>query len=593
MLPGAVVALVSGRAGDGGPPPMGPCGTTQLAVWCAESLWWSREVDLLAWVNAASRDSLLTGYVQAAAAVGIDPGGSAEQMAARFTGWLREAARPWLVVLDDLRDPGDLDGLWPAGPAGWAVITAPDENVVAGRAAGVRVLPVGAFSQREAMKYLMERLSTDPDQRHGAMGLAAELGCQPLPLAQATATITTSIVSCEDYQDRFTRRRARLAGSGSERPPVGEPAVVWMSRAVAAQVRAATPPELSGQAVDAAADALLQLWPDEPQPSLATGLRSCVASLQQAGGERLWAAGTCHRLLLRAGHSMDNARLTGPAASYWSELATTSEKVLGSDNPGTLTIANHLIQALLAAGRAAEAVEWSQWVLGGQLRTLGPDHLDTLAARVNHGRALVAAGRARHAVTVLAQATADYERIRGPGHLDSLGARDELAAACQAAGSLADAVAYYRQTLADRERVQGTGHPDTMTARDKLAGACLQDGRANEAISHFKQALADRQRVLGADHLDTIAARAALAAACQTAGKTTTALQLHEQVCTDYEQVLGPDHRDTLAHRANLATAYQAAGRLTDAAALLRDTLSRCQQALPPGDPLTQVQQEP
>src|SRR5215472_4488910 len=79
LIPGAVVALVSGRAGE-------PCGTTQLAVWCAESLWWSREVDLLAWVTATSRASVLAGYTQAAAAVGIEVAGTAEQVAARFTG---------------------------------------------------------------------------------------------------------------------------------------------------------------------------------------------------------------------------------------------------------------------------------------------------------------------------------------------------------------------------------------------------------------------------------------------------------------------------------------------------------------------------
>ncbi len=46
-----------------------------------------------------------------------------------------------------------------------------------------------------------------------------------------------------------------------------------------------------------------------------------------------------------------------------------------------------------------------------------------------------------------------------------------------------------------------------------------------------------------------------------------------------------PSH--TLAARADLANAYHAAGRLADAATLLPDTLSRCEQELPPGDPLT------
>jgi tetratricopeptide repeat protein len=128
------------------------------------------------------------------------------------------------VVLDDPRDPADLDGLWPSGPAGRVVITGPGEKVVAGQP-GAQVVTVGEFSPREAMTYLMGCLSADADQRHGAIGLVTELDCQPLALAQASAMITTSIASCEDYQDRFTRRRARLAGPGGDLPPAGE--VTW------------------------------------------------------------------------------------------------------------------------------------------------------------------------------------------------------------------------------------------------------------------------------------------------------------------------------------------------------------------------------
>ena len=73
LAPGAVVALVPGRspAAAGSLPRDEPCGTTQLAVHAAESAWRSREVDLLAWVSATSRASVLAGYLEAA--LGIYP----------------------------------------------------------------------------------------------------------------------------------------------------------------------------------------------------------------------------------------------------------------------------------------------------------------------------------------------------------------------------------------------------------------------------------------------------------------------------------------------------------------------------------------
>ena len=112
LVPGAAVVLVPGQeAADGSRDWLGSCGKTQLAVYFAESLWqvpagwtcWSGS-------TATSRASVLSGYVEAAAAIGSDPAGDAESVAARFVGWLAETSRPWLVVLDDLRDAADLEG---------------------------------------------------------------------------------------------------------------------------------------------------------------------------------------------------------------------------------------------------------------------------------------------------------------------------------------------------------------------------------------------------------------------------------------------------------------------------------------------------
>src|ERR1022692_1425267 len=676
LVPGAAVVLASGReAANGSPDWLGSCGKTQLAVSFAESLWQSGGVDILVWVVATSRASVLSGYVEAAvAAMGIDPAGDAESVAARFVSWLGETSQPWLVVLDDLSDVADLEGLWPGGSAGRVLITTknsaafPDEH-------RALVLPVGVFSPREALSYLMGRLTADPDQRLGAIDLVENLGYEPLALAQASAVIASSTLSCGDYGGYFERRREHLAERAGGQPPpaaavtwtfcferadqlapaggaqsllalaalldgngmpgavfttsaareylagdgagdpadrgraqgalllleqagllaihlTGSQATVRMSPVVQAAVRAAMPQGISERAARAAADALLEVWPEDgPRAWLAGRLRSCATSLQQAAGDLLWAGGG-HPLLFRAGRSLDNARLTAAAVAYWKGLATVSDRVLGPGHPDTLAVGEHLADAYLTAGRAVAAVRWFQWVLAARIRALGPDHAGTIAARRNLGHSLVAAGNLGDAVTVLDGTVRDYERIRGPDHLDTLGARDELAAARRAAGQLAEAIRLYRHTLADRERIQGSRHPDTMTTRHKLAGAYLADGQLKDALSHYKRALADRERVLGPDHLDTIAARGSLGSAHRAAGRMSSALQLYEQTGAGYERVLGADHSDTLAYRANLANAYYKVGRLSDAMTLLRDTVARCERVLPPGDPLTQAVRE-
>src|ERR1022692_1053968 len=102
--------------------------------------------------------------------MGADPGGDGESAAARFVHWLGETSRPWLVVLDDLRDPADLEGLWPEGPAGRVLITTANPAAYS-RQREALIHPVGAFRPGEALNYLIARLATDPDQHAGAEDL--------------------------------------------------------------------------------------------------------------------------------------------------------------------------------------------------------------------------------------------------------------------------------------------------------------------------------------------------------------------------------------------------------------------------------------
>lgn len=673
LVPGATVALAPGRATPGRSGAwLEACGKTQLAASSAEWLWHSGKVDLLVWVVATSRASVLSAYVEAAVmATGADPMGDAETVAGRFLTWLGETSQPWVVVLDDLSSSADLEGLKPEGPTGRVLITTRNATTIPADLRAL-VLQVGAFSPREALSYLMGRLTADPDQRLGAIDLVQDLGSDPMALTHASAVIASSVLSCRDYRDYFTRRREHMAqGAGGDPAAAGVtwtfsaeqaerllprgaqallalaalldgngiPAQVFATPAacgyltgegagrpagpelargalavlervglmatgsagtptarvnpvIQAAVRAAAPAEMLDRAAKAAADALLEAWPEEePGAWSAEAFRSCAASLQRVAGDLLWAGG-CHPLLLRAGESLDRAHLAGPAVAYWRQLATLTDQVLGADHADTLAAGHRLAHAYLAAGRATEAVSWFQWALADRARTLGANHPGTITARLNLGRALVAADQLGDAITVLSAAVGDYERVRGKDHPDTLSARDELATAHQTAGQFGDATQLYRRTLNDREHAQGAQNPDTIATRQKLADTYLVGGQVKNAISEYKRVLADRERVLGPDHLDTIAARANLGAAYHSAGRMASAMQFNEQASEGYERVLGADHPDTLASRLNLAHTYYAVGRLTDGEAVLRDTAERCERALPPGDPLTQTVQE-
>jgi tetratricopeptide (TPR) repeat protein len=674
LRPGTTVALVSHRvadpeqsAGSTARDWLRSTGKTQLAVAVAESLWHARELDLLVWIDASSRASVLSGYAAATALVtGRDQATSCESVAVQFLSWLAETSHPWLVVLDDLTDEADLDALCPAGPAGRTLVTCADAAAVP---RGVRAMPIGPFNPREALSYLTERLSANRGQRLGAIDLINAVGVEPTALAQASAVIASSTMSCQGYQDYFVRWREYLANSSGAVPlasavtwPVslesatqfapgesvrsllalaavldghgipatvmtapavvralalagGEaagagaeaalaalaalervglltverasaPPTVRMSPVLQAALRDAIPEAVFDKAAQVAADALLQAWPEpEPLGWPASGLRSCTAALQQAAGSRLWTDG-CHPVLLRAGESLDHARLTGPAAEHWRDLATTADRLFGAAHPQTVVAEQRLAEACLAAGRQDDAVSWFHRILDTQTVQLGADHPDLISTRLRFCHALVEARQADRAIPLLEQALSDAERARGAEHIDTLGARDELAAACQAAGRHADAIALYRRTLAVRERVQGPLHPETMTTRRSLADSYLARGLSKEAVAAYRRVVADRERALGPDHVDTTRARYSLGAAYLRTGKAVAAERAYEQAQAGFERVLGPRHPDTLRNRAELALVYRQLGRYGDARALLRDTVDRLERILPRHDPL-------
>ena len=125
------------------------------------------------------------------------------------------------------------------------------------------------------------------------------------------------------------------------------------------------------------------------------------------------------RVLLRAGRSLDDARLVGPAVEYWRDLSARCDTKLMPGHPDALVVAAHLAAAYLAAGYASEAVHWYQRVLAERGRELAPGHPAIIAARVNLAKALIMAGEPADAVDRAAsrgQRVRAVPRARAPGH---------------------------------------------------------------------------------------------------------------------------------------------------------------------------------
>jgi tetratricopeptide (TPR) repeat protein len=349
---------------------------------------------------------------------------------------------------------------------------------------------------------------------------------------------------------------------------------VQMHASVQAAVRAWLPQPDLEQVVLAAADALLETWPEgDGGPQLDQALRDCAATLRANDGGMLWKP-EAHPLLFRAGLSLESGRLADAAIEYWETMVATSTRLLGAGHANAVVARDRLAAAYESAGKSAEAIAVFQAALADRERNQGPEHAETIAARGHLAHAYQSGGRPADAVALYERTVADSARLLGAGHPVTLGSRASLAEAYQTAGTLREAIAAFEQLLADSERLLSSGHPTTLAARASLAAAYAANGQAKDAIAQYERALADQERMHGRDHPDAIAARASLASAYRSAGKPKEAIAQYERVLADRERTSGADHPDTIAARANLAYAYRSAGRLREAVPAYERTLA-------------------
>jgi tetratricopeptide (TPR) repeat protein len=621
------VLAPSARPDMAGAAGMGGTGKTQLAAALARSLFDSGAVQLLAWVPAASRDSLITGYAQAAAAAAV-PGvtDAPEAAAASFVAWLAKTSRPWLVVLDDLADLADLDELWPRGPAGRAVVTS-RLPAAAVRGPGRRILEVGPFSPREALSYLTASLYAD--QRTRAIDLATELGHLPLGLAQASAVIADAGIDCGQYRTHLADRTQHMSvlqadrhaaivaatwsisldradstsPSGMARPALafialldsgGIPGAVLSSRAAWDYIcgRGATGTPADESQVHSVLDRLARVGLvtiDPESASRTVGMHTlCQTTARQVIPPAMLkeASQAAASALLQAWPQGDRDPLVAQALrDCTASLHQAADDLLWTPE---------VHPVLLRAGRCLDrarlpslAITYWRAIVGTGSRILGPGHASTLLARDRLAAACEAAGRPQDAAAALENSVTERERALGQAHPETLSTRGSLADAHLAAGRSEDAISLYESTLADQERVLGPYHPDTMTARGHLAVAYRSAGRLQDAVSALQRTLRDREAVLGPEDPETMTACADLAATLHASGQVADAIPLYERALADRERVLGPDHPDTMTARASVAYAYRSADRLGEALPVYQQTLADRERVLGPDHPDT------
>ncbi len=611
LRPGQTTLLVPALPGTGG------TGKTQLALGFAHTAWSARAVDLLAWVSAGSRSAIIAGFARATADLELrevdEVAGTADSAAQRFLSWLRNTERRWVVVLDGVVSPADVDGLWPQGPAGQVVVTTRLRESELGRGPGADVTgySVAGFSRREALGYLNARLTSFPDQRIEALDLAEDLGGLPIALAQAGAVVTANDMTCREYRAKYAQRLGTISDTiidgcpppllatwslavehAHELPPAGLswpalvfaaafdtngiPAAVLTSSAACAYI--AGQHGIAGQHTDQYRPSHYRAGPGGAEQNI---VRSAYTNLDRLG-------------LL----SLDNS---SAARTVWIHptvrAAVRAYLAAGSMEQVVTAAAAALLEAWPEPGAPGHSPQPGQALLSQALRDCAAAlraFAGDLLWKPDAHPVLLRAGASLTEPPALAESAIGYwqalgaasSQLLGYGHAQSALARDRLADAYAIAGRLAEALPVFEATLADREAALGPQHPDTVTARLNAARSLRAADREPEAIALYEQVLAVRERMFGPGHPETLAVRTQLAEAYEAAWRGDS-IRVYERALADAERELGAPHADTLSARASLAAAYLAAGRTRQAISAYERTLADQERAAGADNPAT------
>jgi tetratricopeptide (TPR) repeat protein len=590
---------------------LGGVGKSQLAARYAQQH--AGDYDIVAWIRA--EDGGIADLARLATKLGLAVAElSPSDRAQLAREWLGECKQRWLLVLDNIESPHQLEGLVPRVGSGRVVVTSRDRSL---RQFGP-VLTLDVFDEESAVAYLVDRAGRKGEEC-AARELARAMGYLPLALSHAGAYCQSG-TSFTEYHELLGELPAReLFDSNPELSYAQTVASTWKASIDAA--RAAAP--LAADALELAA----HLGPDAIPKSLfevlvdadtARGRKRLADALNALARFSLATIDDdtvgVHRLLQKVVRDDVAARddqtaalraLAAVADAFPSDVRPPAcwplcERLLphalaladtlpesGESAPQLISLLNRAAWYLKHAEPGRRGLPVAQRALGYAERLLGVEHVAVLTARGNLAAAYRSAGSSGKAIAILEPLLCDCERILGAPHPQTFETRHSLVSAYRSGGRSGEAIAICQPLFADCERILGREHPETLRARNSLAGAYREAGRGSEAIAVCEPLLADRERILGAEHPDTLRTRNNLALAYQQAGRRAEAIAVYEPLVADRERILGAEHADTLMTRNHLVGAYHEAGRSDEAIAVCEPLLATHERILGPKHPRT------
>lgn len=487
---------------------LGGIGKTQAAIQYAHR--YREDYEAVFWVRSGTESEIRAGLVEVARLLAL-PG--AEEDEARAIGAVRRWLAThdgWLLIFDDVEEPGLLAAYLPSDVRGRLLLTSRARDFAElGLGTPMRI-PV--LTPEEGQRFLLRRTgreSAPPAEQEAALGLARELDGLPLALEQAAAYLTDCETSFSVYLEGYGKRR--LALLEEERPKAGKyPLSVETTWSMNIDEVPQDAQDLLRACSFLAPDAIpLELFTDQDgnADSLAvdTSLRPLLRySLLARGGDTV----SVHRLVqLVVRKHLEEAFWSGrvaerlneafPAPEYeaWNACERLAPHVRAAalSLPATRETAQLLNKAgsyALDRGRFADAEEFLERSLEIREALMDEPDVELAIGLANLGSLLAQRGPSPRAEDLLLRAQRILEEELGPEDVKLGRVLNSLAVLRYHANRYVEAEELYLRSLTIHEKAFGPDSRQMTRPSNDLANVYLEQGRLDEASALQERALA-------------------------------------------------------------------------------------------------------
>ncbi|MBE9007259.1 tetratricopeptide repeat protein [Fortiea sp. LEGE XX443] len=231
-------------------------------------------------------------------------------------------------------------------------------------------------------------------------------------------------------------------------------------------------------------------------------------------------------------------------------------------------------------GAYAQALPWREQCVSVAKERLGEQHPDVATSYNNLAALYESQGRYSEAEPLYQQALQLYQQLLGEQHPDVATSYNNLALLYDSQGRYSEAEPLYQKALQLSQQLLGEQHPSVAISYGSLALLYDSQGRYSEAEPLYQKALQLSQQLLGEQHPSVAISYGSLALLYDSQGRYSEAEPLYQKALQLSQQLLGEQHPLVATSYDNLAGLYKSQGRYSEAEPLYQKALQLKQQLL-------------